>query len=481
MRLLILAAFLWIAAGCAGPPEPARTTVPQTASEVWYIAHLAGQPVGYLRKISSPLQDGGRRLYSENFLAAKMLDKPFRLRAIETLDVSSDFKPEKYFQTIDAGMGRPFRVRGTRREDKFHVEVESSGNIIKQQTFSLTDITFPQLADLSIRPEDLKVGKTWTFNVINPNDFLPIRMTVSVDKIVPFEWRGHSKQVFQVTARMGAIEMVSYVDTVQEEPYRIETPAMDLAYVLEDETAALKISGDATADLDLAYFAAVVSTGGAMPPEPVDQIRLRISGASFEDLQIAGDYQRVERFGPAGAVLDIRRPGAGEMRDIPPELMADGIAAASNPSDTAILTADIRKLAEKLHGPTPLAFCKAAVDWMQENIRQVPTSIVPTAADVLEIRQGDCNEFSALFHALALAANFPCRIVTGLVHDDGRFLYHSWNEIRVGRRWIPVDPIFGEIPASPKHVKLIEGDYSSAWRLAGLLRRLKIEILPNNT
>ncbi len=77
---------------------------------------------------------------------------------------------------------------------------------------------------------------------------------------------------------------------------------------------------------------------------------------------------------------------------------------------------------------------------------------LPSAAEVLRTRVGDCNEHTALFVALARAAGLPARIAVGLVYLRGGFYYHAWPEVYVEERgrglWLPVDPTLNQFPAT---------------------------------
>ncbi len=460
-------------------PSPEHIPLPPAASDVWYGAYIGGQRVGYMRQRTQPADGGGMTIYTENFISMRSLDHPISIRTIESIESTVDFKPIRYFQSLDAGVGQSYRVRGERLNDRlFTVKSTSAGRLLKEKTIDLNDITFPQLADQLIRSETLAVGKSWTFQVLNPVDFLPIRILISVDTLTILNVSGLARPVFQVTARLGSVDVVSYVDTGQIDPYRIEMPGLGLQYRMEDKSAAEKISVNAPADIDLAYFSAVIPSGGTFPAGPAgrpedsaNRVRVRLSQISPADLALHGDFQIVRSESPAGVELELRRP-EGSLLGAPP---ADTRSLAG---DSPAWSPEILRLTAQFHRASPADFSRDAIDWMQKHIRQVPTSMVPSAADVLEIKQGDCNEFSALFHALATAAGFPCKIVSGVIYMDGRYFYHSWNELLAGRTWVPVDPIMDEIPASVRHIKLVEGDFSASWKLAGVVRKLQIEILP---
>jgi hypothetical protein len=75
-------------------------------------------------------------------------------------------------------------------------------------------------------------------------------------------------------------------------------------------------------------------------------------------------------------------------------------------------------------------------------------------AEALSAGRGDCTA-----HAIVLAADladrgYDARLVTGFVLDDGSLHRHRWVVVRIGKRWVPVDPMFDEAPAQPTHVAL---------------------------
>jgi len=72
------------------------------------------------------------------------------------------------------------------------------------------------------------------------------------------------------------------------------------------------------------------------------------------------------------------------------------------------------------------------------------TFSIPNAVQVLETRQGDCNEHTVLYIALARALGLPARTAVGLVYLNGSFFYHchAWPEVWLDE-WVAVDPTFG--------------------------------------
>jgi hypothetical protein len=101
--------------------------------------------------------------------------------------------------------------------------------------------------------------------------------------------------------------------------------------------------------------------------------------------------------------------------------------------------------------------------WRQvrERVAWVSTALVDdlrfsalSPAEALAAGRGDCTA-----HALVLmqdldARGYETRLVTGFVLDGDVLGRHRWVLVRVGKRWIPVDPMHDEAPARPTHVAL---------------------------
>lgn len=114
--------------------------------------------------------------------------------------------------------------------------------------------------------------------------------------------------------------------------------------------------------------------------------------------------------------------------------------------------------------------------WVHGNVTPTPTVSVPSARQVLSVRKGDCNEYTALFTALARSLGIPTRMLAGLVYQNGRFFYHEWPEIYLGR-WIGLDPTFDQFPADVAHLPLVEGGLQEQVALINRIGRMKVRIL----
>ena len=108
------------------------------------------------------------------------------------------------------------------------------------------------------------------------------------------------------------------------------------------------------------------------------------------------------------------------------------------------------------------------------------TFSIPSALQVLDSRQGDCNEHTVLYVAMARALGLPARTAVGLVYLNGSFFYHAWPEVWLGE-WVAVDPTFGQYPADAAHIRFVVGGLAQQVEIVRLIGRLNIEVLASTS
>jgi hypothetical protein len=116
--------------------------------------------------------------------------------------------------------------------------------------------------------------------------------------------------------------------------------------------------------------------------------------------------------------------------------------------------------------------------FVYETLDKVAVWSVPSALEVLAAKEGDCNEHTVLYTALARAAGVPSRIAIGIVWSeeyDG-FFYHAWPEVYIDG-WIWMDPTLGQPIADATHIKLLTGGVEKWPQLYPYLGQLKVDVL----
>jgi transglutaminase-like putative cysteine protease len=124
----------------------------------------------------------------------------------------------------------------------------------------------------------------------------------------------------------------------------------------------------------------------------------------------------------------------------------------------------------------PLVKANKLMIWVNKNIEKRPVLSLPDALATLINKVGDCNEHAVLLAALARAAAVPARIEAGLVYLNGRFYYHAWNLLYVGK-WITADATFGQMPADVTHIRFSSGRVQQQLDIMNAIGKIKLNIL----
>jgi hypothetical protein len=231
------------------------------------------------------------------------------------------------------------------------------------------------------------------------------------------------------------------------------------------------------ASQDLTELASVASSREIRDPVALEALRVKIGGIPSDGLHLRGGRQSL-----ADDILTVRRESLANLPELPREQEMAALERVFLRPEPLIQSDHerIRSLVRSILGDspdlTPLARARRLVDWVHLNIEKRPVLSLPDALSTLENRMGDCNEHAMLLAALARAAGIPARVEAGLVYLHGRFYYHAWNLLFLGR-WITVDALFGQLPADVTHLRLVTGSMQQQLDLAGLIGKITIEIL----
>jgi hypothetical protein len=233
----------------------------------------------------------------------------------------------------------------------------------------------------------------------------------------------------------------------------------------------------AEASDDLAAAAAVTPNRSILDPQKLDVLRVQIGGAQTDRLQLNGGRQSF-----SDGVLTVRREHLAALPPMPPPETLQPLEQVFLKPEPLIQSDHerIRSLVRSILGDeppaAPLARARLLMDWIRRNIEPRPVLSMPDALSTLDNRMGDCNEHAMLFAAMARAAGIPARVEAGLVYLQGKFYYHAWNLLFLGR-WVTADALFGQLPADATHLRLATGSVHQQVDLAGVIGAITVEIL----
>jgi len=210
------------------------------------------------------------------------------------------------------------------------------------------------------------------------------------------------------------------------------------------------------------------------------RLAVRLLDVDLEGFDLAGGRQTLR-----GDTLLVTRESAAVLAEggagytLP---YTGGGAAAEELGATPLIQAEdprIRAAAlEAVDGTTdPALAARRLTDWVYEYIDKNITLSVPSALQVLEAAEGDCNEHTVLYVAMARSLGLPTRTAVGLVQIDGRFYYHAWPEVWLDGDWVAVDPTLGQVPADASHLRFLVGGLARQVELIRLIGRLGLEVV----
>jgi transglutaminase-like putative cysteine protease len=285
-------------------------------------------------------------------------------------------------------------------------------------------------------------------------------------------------ETWHVAERYGGVEIESWLDpdgrvvrATSPLGYTMERTAFEIAW---NAYRAIESTGSASRVPDIIEGTAI-SSGATLPAVgTLGRLTVRLRNVDLSGFDLAGGRQEIH-----GDTLVVEREGAPLTAAY--ELPADSARWAAALAPTPLIQVNdpkIRARARQIVGDDrdPVRAARLLTDWVYRALDKRVTLSVPSARQVLEAGRGDCNEHTVLYVALARAVGLPTRTATGLVHVRGRFYFHAWPEVWLGR-WVAVDPTLGQFPADASHLRFVIGGLARQVELVRLIGSLQVDVL----
>jgi hypothetical protein len=446
----------------------------------WMVIRFNTARIGYSHTvvdIDETTPDRQIVIQNETLMTLKILDSVQNVRV--TSDANLDaFYHLQTFRFALVSRGYSVTLLGRRERDQtFRVIISSAGN---QQTLRIEipddAVLYSPLTDMLL--QRLQPGQTVRVRLFNPATLAVSDIPVRALRHESLQVLGTNVPTIVLEANVQGLSMTSWMDD-QGNILKQETP---LGWTLLACTPEEAVTRDATASVD------ELLTAMAVPcTPPIDHPRSQTA----LDITLLGPA-KLDRIveSPRQIILG-RTPGKIQLRlyadsAVPPAQPAEsGLSPAFQTNDlaaTPFIQSDhpnIRRQSAKITGSLTSNWDKALAinEWVFKNVDKLPTISLPSALEVLAQRQGDCNEHTYLFTALARAAGLPARVRVGLVYNNGAFYYHAWPAVFVDR-WHELDPTFGQAGVDATHLALLDGELADQMQLLGYIGHLQIEVKP---
>lgn len=404
---------------------------------------------------------------------------------------------ESFSFSLDSKVGT-FRADGTLGADStLHVVIDAGGS--KQEvSYRMAEPPIFSAA-LPIRVAmagELVVGNTLRLPVFDPSTLatrpVEIRVLAHDTLMVPDSaainpetnrWEAahyDSIPVWKIAEIHGGVQVESWVDhdgrvvsASSALGFTMEKTEYELARQAQEEAEGL---ATLVVDDDVILSTAIQSNTDLGLVEEHDELRFRLSGVDLTGFQLDGGRQTLR-----GDTLIVRRENWAaidpdfslpyKLMDMRAQLEAEPLIQSDDPR--------IQREARQAVGRwlrDPKAAASRLTTRVDRMLAKSVTFSVPSAVQVLESRQGDCNEHTVLYVAMARALGLPARTAVGLVYLNGSFFYHAWPEVWLGE-WVAVDPTFGQYPADASHIRFVIGGLAQQVEIIRLIGRLNIEVI----
>lgn len=425
--------------------------------EEWFGVYQSDRKVGRTRRVTTKTASGWR-FEDESSIGVAMMGAPQQIATTMVADTDDDYAL-RTFKFVLVSPATTFVASGESDGRRLDVHY-GAGDSSERVSLPLDEpIQLPASMRPRIAAAKPAAGTRYTHSVFSPLTLRNDRVVTEVEGTETLDGRETTRLAEEHQGMKARVWIDAEGRAVREEG--------TLGLMLLAETRERALAGiDTAAPFDLTSSTRVPLDGLIDGDRERATMTLRVSGEAAT--RIPDDPPRqIVRDGVVRVVRERLPTRVADDAALPARWVGPSPFIESD--DPAVIA---RAQAIVGDGADPLVSAQRLVDWVHANMTAEPTVTVPSAREVLRTRRGDCNEHAVLLAALARAAGIPARVVAGVVHMDGGFYYHAWNELWLGR-WISADAAFGQMPADATHVKLLEGGPEQHLELAGIVGNLR--------
>jgi len=436
------------------------------ATDEWFGIYQQGTKIGYAHTRTIPEAET-YHLFEESEMNILALGSVQRVTTSINCYTTKNFLLKYFDFTMQSDM-TTMKIKGAVLGKKLILDITTGG----QTRTEKIPLARPPYLSPSIKPVilllGLETGRTYRFPLFNPATMGTEEATISIESKELIKIGNTEQTVYKLKESFQGMETTSWV-TQDGETLKEESA---LGYVLlKENMAEAKKRGKGGPVVDVISLA-MIPSDPIKDPGRATYVKARLKGVPLQGFQLDGDRQTLQ-----GDVIEIRTqdnptayllPYSGKEQAeylLPNALIqSDDIKIIQQAAKILSSEKNARDAARKIN------------DWVFTAVEKKPVISIPSALEVLSQLEGDCNEHTALYTALARASGIPTRMAAGIVYMGSGFYYHAWPEVWVGQ-WMAVDPTFNQFPADATHIRFVTGNLDKQADIIRLVGKLKIEIL----
>lgn len=442
--------------------------------ERWMGIYLKGEKIGYAH-ISKKKVDEGYRFREKVSMKLKVMGTSQKIDTVTEAILSNDYLLRSFKFRMASDI-TSLEIRGEVRGKRMRLTISTEGDK-REEEIALKDEPYMNLGLIErIFMDGLKIGKSFRTLVFDPSTMSQQEIEVEVEGKERIRLTRGEQDAYRLKTTFKGISLLSWVDE-KGETLKEESP-LGLVLIKESEKDAIGF-GSIAGGADIITETVVFPNLTLKEPERITYLKLRLKDVSLQGFPLSGGRQVLD-----GDILEIKKEDLNQISNLKFQISKSELREKKFKeflSATSLIQSDdprIMRKAKEIIGGEKDAIKAATLlmEWVYRNIEKRPTVSIPNALDVLRMRQGDCNEHTTLFTALARSIGMPTKMDIGLVYSKGGFYYHAWPEVFVGQ-WVSLDPTLNQFPADGTHIKFLEGDLDKQVEILRIVGRLSIEIL----
>jgi hypothetical protein len=387
--------------------------------------------------------------------------------------LNTDFTLQELDYEISSGRFR-FSVRGAVDGNILRLTTESAGSSrhleipVQGKAYLINSIMG------AVATTDLQPGDKYVFNIFDPSSMGQAEVIAEVIGQENIDIRGRNQPATKVSLNFKGVSQLAWIG--EEGDILKEKGLLGIRLIKTERKDALDALAIESSQ-DLTKIASVAANITLDNIEALEVLKVKIQGISSEKLQLRGGRQTFNK-----QVLTVKKEA---LTNLASELRAENLGALEKiflkpgpfiQSDNQRIRDQVLEILKDKPDASPLTRARMLLDWVHTHIKKRPVLSLPDALSTLENRVGDCNEHAVLLAALARAAGIPTRIEAGLVYLKGRFYYHAWNLMYLGK-WITADSLFGQLPADVSHLRFATGSPEQQLDLMGIIGKVQLTII----
>lgn len=451
-------------------PQAKKTTV-SIWSEQWMGIYIRQAKIGYsFSRIQK--SDSHYKLLNRMKINLTMMGQPEQVISEFSGITDINFALQKFDFDFQS-MNRKFLATGEIKENQLTIEVKSGGQNRKEKR-ELTEPVYPamMLGKIALQ-QNFKSGRNYSVKVFDATILAVVDAKIKILEKEKINIDDTEYNLRKIEITMLDLTTIIWVD--DNGITRKETSPPGLISIEENRNKALAVE-ELEDKIDILTLFSVSADTIIPEPRMVKRLKLELSNIEEADVNLSDDFQKIIQTNPL--IIE------NKVTDSIPVVMLPIKSHFDYQKPSLYIQSDnaeIKRTVTKIIGKEKQATiaCEKILRWVYNNLTKRSTASLPSALDVLQNMEGDCNEHAILFTALCRAVGIPTQICVGLVYVDGRFYYHAWNKVYL-KQWIAVDPTFNQYPCDATHIKFAEGELQEQAKVLKIVGEIKMKILEFN-